>query len=100
MAPSSGGDPSPSAPAPQWRTWLARVLFESLLIVLSVLLALAVDEWQDGRQRAERAEMALQSVRAELQENLQNVERARANHLAMRDSLRAYVARRRPQRST
>jgi Tfp pilus assembly protein PilE len=88
-------EPTEPAPlsAPRWHAWLPKALFEAALIVLSVLLALAVDEWREDRQRAERAEVALRSIRAELQENLQSVERARANHLAMRDSLQTYAAR-------
>jgi hypothetical protein len=34
------------------RRWLPRALFESGLIVLSILLALAVNEWRDDRTRA------------------------------------------------
>lgn len=94
MAPSA--DATPPGPAPKSRIWLLRVLTESLLIVFSVLVALAVDEWREGRQRAERAEAAAHSVRSELRENVQIVERARANHLAMRDSLRVYAARGQP----
>ncbi len=61
--------------------------------MLSVLLALAVNAWREDRQQTERAEVALQSIRAELRENLQSVERARANHRAMQDSLQTYAAR-------
>jgi hypothetical protein len=62
--------------------------------VLSVLLALVLDEWRRGRQ--ERAELALavRSIRSELAENRSAVERARANHLAMHDSLLQYAGRR------
>lgn len=35
--------------------WLPRALFESFLIVLSILAALAVNEWRDNRERANRA---------------------------------------------
>lgn len=74
--------------------WLPRILVESVLIVASVLLALAVDEWSEQRDEREAAEVAVQSIRAELVENRRNVARARSNHLAMRDSLAAYVAMR------
>ncbi|HEV3409135.1 MAG TPA: hypothetical protein VG095_02495 [Chthoniobacterales bacterium] len=36
-------------PQASWRLWLPRVLVESVLVVFSVLLALAVDEWRDDR---------------------------------------------------
>jgi type II secretory pathway pseudopilin PulG len=71
--------------------WLPRVLAESVLIVLSVLLALAVDQWRDERDRAELAEVALGSIRAELEANRAGVERAREHHLAMHDSLTTYA---------
>lgn len=68
------------------------MLAESGFIVLSVLLALAVDEWRESRGRAERAEVALQGIEAELRGNLQGMVAARANHIAMHDSLERYVS--------
>jgi hypothetical protein len=38
--------------------WLPRVLFESLLIILSVVLALFLDDWREDRERAERVAQA------------------------------------------
>jgi hypothetical protein len=76
--------------------WLPRALAEAFLIVLSVLLALAVDEWRDQRERSARVDTALRGIAAELRENAESVERARVNHLAMRDSLLVYEARRGP----
>jgi hypothetical protein len=76
--------------------WLPRVLVESALIVFSVLLALAVDQWRADRERREMAAVALESIRAELEANLSNAERARDHHLAMRDSLARYLALRQP----
>jgi hypothetical protein len=35
--------------------WVPRALFESFLIVISILLALAVNEWRDHRARVTRA---------------------------------------------
>jgi hypothetical protein len=83
-----------SAAARVPRRRLARALADSLLIVLSVLLALGVDEWRDQRTRHAGAEMALRSMGAELRENAGSVERARTHHLAMRDSLQGYLQRR------
>lgn len=77
---------------PQRRpAWLSRVLLESALIVLSVLLALVLDEWRrDRHQRAELV-LAVQGIRAELAQNRSTVERARVRHLAMHDSLLHYT---------
>ena len=86
-------DPSAAASVPRWRAWLPKALFEAALIVLSVLLALVVNEWRERRQQAKRAEIALQSIQSELRENLENVKRARANHLAMQESVRSYTSR-------
>lgn len=44
---------------------------EVFSIVLGVLLALAVSEWQEGRNNAERAAIAMANVRAEIQGNLE-----------------------------
>lgn len=78
--------------------WLPRALFESALIVVSVLVALAVDEWSENRSRAERAELALAGIRAELEENRRAVEAVRARHLALVDSLTAYAEGTPPER--
>lgn len=72
--------------------WLPRLLAESVLIVFSVLLALGMDQWLRDRDRAEVARVALESIRAEVEENLVNVERARDHHLAVHDSLTRYAA--------
>lgn len=72
------------------------MLGEALLIVLSVLLALGVDEWRDSHDRSARAVVALTSIEAEVRDNLRSVEAARANHLLMRDSLERYAAARQP----
>jgi type II secretory pathway pseudopilin PulG len=93
---TSGTEPGPAASKPPWRLWLPRVLLESLFIVFSVLFALAVDQWRAQRARVARASIALQSIHAELEANRASVQRARDNHLAMRDSLRTYISRREP----
>ena len=50
---------SPAAPTPHgWRSWLPRVLAESVLIVFSVLLALAVDQWRDDTKLAREVQEA------------------------------------------
>lgn len=49
---------------------LGRIALEVFSIVLGVLLALAVSEWQEQRNNEARAGNALANVRAELQSNL------------------------------
>lgn len=49
--------------------WLPRVLFESLLIVVSIMVALGLDEWRDNRQNAENIEKALSNFLGEIQQN-------------------------------
>jgi len=39
--------------------WLPRVLFESALIVVSILVALGLDEWREKRQDAQTVRQAL-----------------------------------------
>lgn len=50
--------------------WLLRVSIESLLIVLSILLALAVDEWREGRSNETLADQSLQIFAQEIEHNL------------------------------
>ena len=56
-APSSSRSPPPPPPRP-WPDWVRRGLFESVLIVFSVFLALALDGWrEDGQTRRRIAEV-------------------------------------------
>jgi ABC-type proline/glycine betaine transport system permease subunit len=50
---------------------LGQIALEVFSIVLAVLLALAVSEWQEDRNNVERANIAITNVRAELQSNLE-----------------------------
>lgn len=56
--------------------WLPRVMFESMLIVVSILFALYLDEWRDDRQDAENIEDALAYFVSEIQLNRARVEDA------------------------
>jgi hypothetical protein len=49
--------------------WLPRALFESFLIVISILLALAVNEWRDNRARLTRAAEARTAFANEIRAN-------------------------------
>lgn len=55
-------------------TWLPRVIFESALIVASILVALALDEWREDREDAEMIQRALSSFLSEIQRNQSKVE--------------------------
>jgi hypothetical protein len=59
-----------SNPAPRRREWLLRAAFEATLILLGLLGAFALDEWQDARSRAARVDALMAAVRAELEANL------------------------------
>ena len=56
--------------------WLPRVLFESLLVTVSILLALGLDEWRDNRQDAKNIEKALFNFLSEIQQNKAGIEDA------------------------
>ena len=54
--------------------WLPRVMFESALIVVSILVALGLDEWREDRQDAETIRRALSSFLSEVQRNQEKVD--------------------------
>lgn len=56
--------------------WLPRVLFESFLIVVSILVALALDEWREKRADDETVRQALQNFSSEIRQNRARVEDA------------------------
>jgi hypothetical protein len=54
--------------------WLPRVLFESFLITISILVALALDEWRENRQHDEAVQLALSNFVSEIQRNKARIE--------------------------
>ena len=64
------------------RRW-GRFAAEGVLIVLSVLLALAVGEWRDWLRDRHLARAALANFRREIAGNLAQLERAQPKHAAM-----------------
>jgi len=56
--------------------WLPRVLFESFLIVISILVALALDEWREKREDDATVRQALQNFISEIRQNRARVEDA------------------------
>ena len=69
-------------------TWLPRVLFESALIVLSILVALGLDEWREDRQDEETVQLALSNFSSELQQNQARLEDAAPFNKGLRSVLR------------
>lgn len=69
-------DASPPPPASglltgarRWRRWLPRAVFESVLIVFSVVLALALTDWAEERRTARRVEEIRGYLVAEIRAN-------------------------------
>jgi hypothetical protein len=85
---------SAATAARRFPRWLPRVLLESVLIVFSVLLALAVDEWRDSRNRAAAARVALDAIVGELESNRRAAGEAMRFHRSMNATLRAIAASR------
>ena len=59
--------------------WL-KLGVETFFVVLGVLLALALDEWRQGRREQEVVVLALQNIRDEIQANRAEVQRALTLH--------------------
>lgn len=69
-------------------TWLPRVVFESLLIVVSILLALALDEWTEDLEIEELVTRSVASFERELQQNKARIEDAIPYHAGILGVLR------------
>lgn len=54
--PAPGPAPHPRRSRIRWRRWLPRAIFETVLIVFSVMLALAVTGWADDMRTAHRVQ--------------------------------------------
>lgn len=67
--------------------WLSRVLFESLLITISILAALALDEWREDRQDEEMIEHALDNFLREIHQNKNRIDDAAPFNSGLRDVL-------------
>jgi hypothetical protein len=72
---------------------LPRVLLEVASVVFAVLVALAVDEWNEDRELREQASRARASVIAELEGNLAELEAGTVSSRAMADSASAVLSR-------
>ena len=74
-------------PSSATSVWLPRVLFESALIVVSILVALALDEWRDNRQNDQLIKHALSSFVSEIRQNKARVEDAAPFNQGLRNVL-------------
>lgn len=70
-----------------WRLWLPRVLFESALIVASILFALALDEWQEDREIDELVHRSMASFERELRRNQARIEAVQPYHHGLQSML-------------
>ena len=69
------------------RRSLSRAGLEALTIVIGVLAALAVSEWQESRHIQERIQSALWNVRTELENNLEILEFVHSNNVTLIEQL-------------
>ena len=88
--------PAARTPRPPFRTWISKLLLESLLIAFSVFFALAVDEWRDNRNALARSDVALQAIASEIVTNRTALEKARTVHTASLERLQAAIAAEQP----
>jgi hypothetical protein len=70
------------------REWLLKATFESALIVLSILGAFALNEWQTSRDRELRVATIMRAVHAEIESNLRTLEDANAYNAGVVTKLR------------
>ena len=63
-------------PSNSTAVWLPQVLIESALIVISILVALGLDEWRQKREDAETAQQALSNFISEIHQNQARVDDA------------------------
>ena len=87
---------APSTRARHVRARVPELLFQSVLIVLSIALGFAVTEWQDRRRDEALAHEALINFRHEISTNLETLERVQPKHVAMMKLLEAEAAAPRP----
>ena len=72
--------------------WLPQVIFESALIVVSILVALGLDEWREDRTNAAVIRHALSSFALEIQQNKARVEDAAPFDQGLRNVLSSHYA--------
>lgn len=63
-------------PSKNTSVWLPRVIFESALITVSILLALGLDEWRENRETEATIRQALSNFLSEIEQNKARVDDA------------------------
>ena len=79
--------PSETEGALSRRSWISRVLVESVLVVGSILLALGLDEWNEDREFEDLASRSLVNFEREIQQNRLRLEDVTPFHVGLRDVL-------------
>jgi hypothetical protein len=74
------------------RETLPRLLFESALIVVSILLAFLLNEWRENRVHREAVRVATSNFQAEIEANLESVEAVLPYHRTVVESIRGVLA--------
>ncbi len=67
--------------------WMPRVVFESFLIVVSILLALALDRWQEDLEIQELVNRSIQSFEQEVHQNKMRIEDVAPYHIGLQEVL-------------
>lgn len=65
--------------------WLPRVVFESALITVSILLALGLDEWRETREAEETIKQAMTNFVSEIRQNKARVDDAAPFNKGLRE---------------
>jgi hypothetical protein len=68
--PRDGGTLPEARRSRPWGPWLAQAAFESVMILVSILAAFAIDNWREDKERARRLAEARVSLTQELRFNL------------------------------
>lgn len=74
------------------KAWLPRLLVESVVVMMSILVALVVDEWRENSAAEATVQWSLQSIRQELEQNREGLENAARYHAGLADTLQSLVA--------
>ena len=77
-------------PSKATQVWLPQVFFESALIVVSILVALGLDEWREKREAAEVVQHALSNFLIEIRQNSARIEDAAPFNQGLRQVLNSH----------
>jgi len=69
----------------RWTEWLPRMLLQSVLVAVSIVFALWVDEWSEDQDFQELAERSLVSFEREIEQNMRRLEDVTPFHIGLRD---------------